>query len=61
MTNAEHIAFEQFVAYIRDNYRPLGDNLYNCELDEEFLALVYRVDPRCHALYELDPFLGVFV
>jgi len=61
MTQSELKAFEQFVAYVRDNYRPVGDNLYNCELDEEFLALVYRVTPKCHALYELSPFLGVFI
>ena len=61
MTRSEEKAFEQFIAYIRDNYRPLDDNLYNCELDEEFMALVFRVNPRSRFLYELSPFLGVLI
>jgi hypothetical protein len=61
MTKSEGEAFEQLLAYIRDNYRPIGDNLYNLELDEEFNILVFRVNPKARFLYELDPFLGVFV
>lgn len=63
MTKAEEKAFEQFVAYIRDNYAPIGnkEGMYSCGLDEEFMNLVYRVNPKSPSLYQIEPFLGVFV
>jgi len=61
MTKSEEKAFEQFVAYIRDNYVPIGKNQGMCGLDEEFMNLVYRVNPKSPSLYQIEPFLGVFV
>jgi len=61
MTKSEEKAFEELLAYIKQNYCPIGDNLYNCELDEEFNTLVFRVNPKSRFLYELDPFAGVFI
>jgi len=61
MTKSEEKAFEQFVYYIKENYRPLQENMFRAEFDEEFMALVFRVNPRSRALYELEPFSGVFL
>jgi hypothetical protein len=61
MTKPEQIAFEQFVYYIKTHYRPIDTSTICAEFDEEFNALVYRVNPKCHALYELSPFEGVFL
>jgi len=61
MTKAQKKAFAQFVAYVRNNYTPRTQDPFDrSEIEEEFLALVYRVDPECKYLYEHE-FLGVLI
>lgn len=51
MTTSEAKVFDQLVSYVVTNFEPSQPDMFHCQFWENFWNMVYRVNPRCHALY----------